>query len=105
MTSTQLFVVIAALVAANLPCIARRAFLGIPRSRDKSLALRLLELLILYLVLGAIAASFEHQAYGVVQPQGWAFYAITFCLFLVCAWPGFVWRYLWLPRSLRNDNA
>ncbi|HTH94181.1 MAG TPA: DUF2818 family protein [Rhodocyclaceae bacterium] len=98
MTSTQLLVVIAALVVANLPCIFQRAFLGVPRARDKSPALRLLELLILYLLLGGIAALFEYQAYGAVQPQGWAFYAITFCLFLVFAWPGFVWRYFWLSR-------
>lgn len=98
MTSTQLFVVIAALVAANIPCIADRSFLGIPRSRDKSFALRLLELLIFYCLLGGVAALFERQAYGAIQPQGWAFYAITFCLFLVFAWPGFVWRYFWLSR-------
>ena len=27
--------------------------------------------------------------------QGWAFYAVTFLLFVVAGFPGFIWRYLW----------
>jgi hypothetical protein len=30
-----------------------------------------------------------------VAPQGWQFYATTGALFIVFAFPGFVWRYLW----------
>ena len=28
-------------------------------------------------------------------PQGWAFYAVTFLLFMVAGFPAFIWRYLW----------
>jgi hypothetical protein len=32
---------------------------------------------------------------GTPQHQGWEFYAVTGCLFIVMAYPGFVYRYLW----------
>ena len=96
MTAAQVFLVIAGLLAANLPFLTQRSFAGIPcRKSDKPFWLRLLELLFLYLLLGALAAWFESSAHGAAYPQGWEFYAITFCLFLVLAYPGFVYRYLW----------
>lgn len=59
----------------------------------KSLWLRLLELIILYFFVGGIAFVLESAA-GNRFPQGWEFYAINACLFLVLAFPGFVYRYL-----------
>jgi hypothetical protein len=98
MTAAQILVVIAALLAANLPFLTQRSFLGVPcRQTVKPLYLRLLELILLYLILGGLAAWFEASAYGAPYVQGWEFYAVTFCLFLVLAYPGFVFRYLW-PR-------
>jgi hypothetical protein len=57
------------------------------------LALRLLELLVLYGVVGLLGAALEQHA-GQVAPQGWEFFAITFALFLTFAFPGFIYRYL-----------
>ena len=100
MTGAQIFLVIAGLLAANLPFLTQRSFLGIPcRRSDKPLWLRLLELLVLYFLLGLLASGFERSAYGAAYPQGWEFYAITFCLFLVLAYPGFVYRYLLQRRK------
>ncbi|RYZ10504.1 MAG: DUF2818 family protein, partial [Comamonadaceae bacterium] len=59
----------------------------------KSLALRLGELVLLYGITGAVGALFEHRA-GQIAPQGWEFYAITASLFVVLAFPGFVYRYM-----------
>ncbi|WP_370868643.1 DUF2818 family protein [Undibacterium sp.] len=59
----------------------------------KSLWLRLFELIILYFCVGAIAFVLESAA-GNRFPQRWEFYAINACLFLVLAFPGFVYRYL-----------
>ncbi|MGA7799744.1 MAG: DUF2818 family protein [Gammaproteobacteria bacterium] len=83
-----------ALVAANLPWISERVLFVFP-SRDgtKNPWWRLLELLILYFVVGGIAIGLEQKIYGSFQHQGWQFYAVTFCLFLVFALPGFIWRY------------
>jgi hypothetical protein len=51
-------------------------------------------LTLLYLLVGVLARLLEGRQ-GVVYPQGWEFYAITYCLFLVFAYPGFVYRYMW----------
>jgi hypothetical protein len=52
-----------------------------------------MELLVLYLAVGALALVIEHQQ-GQRYPQRWEFYAVTATLFLTFAFPGFVYRYL-----------
>ena len=100
MTAAQIFLVIASLFAANLPFVTQRSLFGIPcRKTDKPFWLRLLELLASYFLLGGLSIWFEGSAYGAAYTQGWEFYAITFCLFLVLAYPGFVYRYLWSRRQ------
>ncbi|WP_151634084.1 DUF2818 family protein [Noviherbaspirillum aerium] len=88
------FVILLAAAAANLPFLNER-FLGIVSFKRpaKSLWLRLLELIILYFIVGAIAYFIESRI-GNAFPQRWEFYAITGCLFLVLSFPGFVFRYL-----------
>jgi hypothetical protein len=44
-------------------------------------------------VLGLIASVLESRV-GNRFRQGWEFYAVTGCLFIVLAYPGFVHRYL-----------
>ena len=68
---------------------------GFPKSQPKSLGWSLLELVILYFLVGAIAFYTEAATMGQTAPQNWEFYAITACLFLVFAFPGFVYRYFW----------
>ncbi len=93
-TASVWLVLAAALAAANLPFLNER-FLGLLRLRSagKGLGMRLLELVLLYLVVGGIGLALE-QRLGQIYPQGWEFYAITSTLFLTLAFPGFVWRYL-----------
>jgi hypothetical protein len=45
------------------------------------------------LLIGALGIVFERWI-GNVFAQRWEFYAITFSLFVVMAFPGFVFRYL-----------
>ncbi|MDR1228753.1 MAG: DUF2818 family protein [Azoarcus sp.] len=88
-----------ALVAANLPFLFERVlFVRRPAAGRKTFGWRLLELTLLYIATGFFAAMLERGAYGSVYPQGWAFYVTTSCLFLVFAFPGFVYRYLWRVR-------
>ena len=54
----------------------------------------MVEFLLAYAVWIAIGKAFEAQA-GQVAKQGWEFYAVTFLLFVIAAFPAFVWRYLW----------
>lgn len=86
-------VILAAVVAANLPFLTQRLFLGLRLGAGKSLAWRLLELLVYYLLVGTLGVLLERNA-GRVAPQGWEFYAVTAALFVTLAFPGFVWRYL-----------
>lgn len=84
----------AAFLAANLPFFNERLLGLIPRhAAIKSLWLRLLELLVLYFVVGGFGLALE-QHQGQIYPQGWEFYAITGAMFLTFAFPGFVYRYL-----------
>lgn len=82
---------------ANLPFVFDRILfvLSAPGPAGKGLAWRLFELLLLYFVAGGLAMLIESQAHGSVYRQNWEFYATTFCMFVVFAFPGFVFRYLW----------
>jgi hypothetical protein len=91
-------VLLAALVGANLPFLNERWFAVVGRALPKTLGVRLLELLVLYLLVGALGLALEHSA-GQVAPQGWEFYATTAALFLTLAFPGFVYRYLFKRRG------
>lgn len=95
---SSMFVILLALIAANLPFVNERLFAMIPFKSDgqvmmKSLWLRCIELLMLYLIIGGIAYMLEARM-GNAFSQRWEFYAITGCMFLVLAYPGYVWRYL-----------
>jgi hypothetical protein len=92
-------VLLLALVLANLPFLTERLFLvwrvggGV-----KAIPWRLLELAVYYFATGALAYLMESRM-GPVQAQHWEFYATTACLFLVFAYPGFLYRYLWRRRG------
>lgn len=97
MSSAGWFVVLLAMACANLPFVNQRVFgcVRVPsgaRAR-KSVWWRIGELLILYVLVGAVGFWLEAHA-GNRFEQGWQFYAITLCLFLVFAFPGFTFQYL-----------
>jgi len=99
--SASVWLVLAfALLAANLPFANDRLLGLVPLGgvRKKSLALRFLELVLLYFVVGGVGLLFERRA-GQIAPQGWEFYAVTGALFIVLAFPGFTWRYLLKHRN------
>lgn len=87
-------VIVAALVAANLPFVNDRwLVVGARPAKGKSFFARALEMLLLYFLVGALALLIEKRA-GQIAPQGWEFYAVTAALFITLAFPGFVYRYL-----------
>ncbi|MDC8756079.1 DUF2818 family protein [Janthinobacterium fluminis] len=102
-SSSTWLVIVLALAAANLPFFNDKVLALIPRKAAsgerwrKPLALRLLELVILYFIVGALAFALEARI-GNSFPQTWEFYAITGTLFVVLAFPGFVVRYLRKPH-------
>jgi hypothetical protein len=92
-TVSTWIVIVAALVAANLPFVNDRAFAVLPWRGPKGLSMRLVELVVLYFAVGLLGVLLEKRL-GQVAPQGWEFYAVTAALFITFAFPGFVWRYL-----------
>ncbi len=90
-------VILLAALAANLPFFNQQLFGLVPLKKDagwvKPIWLRLVELVVLYFAVG-VAAHLLEAGIGNVFSQGWEFYAITGCLFLVLAYPGYVMRYL-----------
>lgn len=86
--------IVIAIIAANLPWLSERVFfLAAPSGGQKRAYWRWLEWLVLYFVAGAITLGMEKKINGEIYPQGWEFYAVTLCLFLVFALPGFVYRH------------
>jgi hypothetical protein len=93
-TASVWLVIVAGFLAANLPFLNQRVLAVVPMAgRNKSLTLRLAELVVLYFVVGGFALLLERRA-GQIYAQGWEFYAVTATLFLTFAFPGFVYRYL-----------
>lgn len=88
-------------LAANLPWFSNRLFYVIALNRkenaghSKHLWWCLLELIVLYFMVGAFLRYAEFATLGQIAPQGWEFYAVTACLFIVFAFPGFVYKALW----------
>lgn len=90
-----LLIVGLAAVAANLPFFSEKVFFFVkPKNGKKAFAFRLAELLLLYVFVGGFAYWLESR-FSPAHQQNWPFYASTFALFIVFAWPGFVWRYFW----------
>jgi Protein of unknown function (DUF2818) len=92
-TESVVAVIILAVLAANAPFLTQRLFGVFKLAQGKSLLIRWIELVVLYLVVGGIGLLFE-QRLGQIAPQKWEFYAITATTFITFAFPGFVWCYL-----------
>jgi hypothetical protein len=97
-------VIAVAIAFANLPFLNESVLGFIPvkpaqgRAHKKFFAVRLLELFVLYFVVGGLAYLLESRI-GNTFPQTWEFFAISGCMFVVLAFPGFVLRYLRKRRS------
>ena len=94
-TAAIWLVIAVAFLAANLPFLNERWLLvgAQAKGAGKPFFMRLLELVLLYFLVGALALLIEQRA-GQIAPQGWEFYAVTAALFVTLAVPGFVYRYL-----------
>ncbi|MBN9116703.1 DUF2818 family protein [Pandoraea sp. XJJ-1] len=98
MSAGGMLVIVLSLLGANLPFVNQRLFGVIALKRAvKPLWCRLVEMAVAYFVVGALGYLIE-SGIGNVFSQGWQFYAVTASLFVVFAFPGFVYRYLWRHR-------
>ena len=82
-----------AVIAANLPWLSDRLFFILqPAAGHKGTWFRLLEWLLLYFLVGGIAVGLEQKSAGNTYNQEWEFYAVTLCLFVIFALPGFIYH-------------
>ncbi len=83
------------LVLANTSCLSERVFfLYQPKLLPKSIYWCLLELVAYYFVFLVMAFYAERLMLGQGIVQGWEFYSVTASVFIVCAFPGFVYKFL-----------
>ena len=87
-------IILSALLFANLPWITKN-FLIFVKKPKKNNFLVLLELIVFYFILGAFLLFIENQTLGNAHNQDWEFYAVTFCLFIVFSFPGFIYKVIW----------
>jgi hypothetical protein len=96
-TNSVWLIIALAAVLANVPFLNNRWLALLPK-RDatsrKGLQWRLLELVVMYVVVGSIGMGLEYNL-GQNASQSWEFYALTAFLFMTLAFPGFVYQYLW----------
>ena len=90
---TKLLFLVLMLFMANLSWVSDKWF-GIAGNINQ-LWQRFAALLPAYFITLIIAYFAEQFVMGQVWPQGWEFYSITLCVFLVLSFPGFVYRVLW----------
>ena len=86
-------VLLAALIAANLPFVNERLFVFGPRREPKTVAWRVLELLVYGMLIALLGRALESH-FGRASVVRWEFVTVWLCVFLTLAFPGFVWRYL-----------
>lgn len=94
--SFQLIAFVSSLVLFALPVFTVSKQVPI-----KIFAVRIFELLGFFFFVGGIGFAIE-RFYANAHSQQWQFYAIALCLYIVLAYPGFVYRHLFRNRYNRR---
>ena len=84
--------IFAAFLLANLPWFTEKLFAIKPLNKEKGFSTRLMEWFVFYLIIGTAALGLETKLNGVRHEQGWEFYVVTLCLFMVFALPGVIFQ-------------
>lgn len=105
MTSSTLLLVFFSIIAANLPWLTERFFIVFtpPFGGVKRTWMRLLEWLIFACFAVLFAWALEQKITGSTHSQDWEFFAIFLSLFVVFAFPSFIYRHLILPLLQRKS--
>jgi hypothetical protein len=85
-------------VLVNLPWFTQGLFVLIPLKTVKSNGVRFGELLIYILISLGLMIGLELKATGERYAQDWEFYAVTFFIFVLFAFPGFIYRFIYKTR-------
>ena len=97
MTLSMYILLLLAVIFANAPFFTPR-LLGVLPLKHKHFGHHLVELMVGLALAAVLGYVLENRA-GSVHPQDWEFYVVMMCLYLVAAFPGFVWRYFWQGKN------
>lgn len=104
LTQAVWLLLITAIVLANIPFIlSNRLFLFI-KVPHKSIVVNLIEWFVYFFITGLFAYLLENKSMGHVSPQTWEFYTITLFMFIIFAFPGFIYRYN-LKKFLKQNKV
>ena len=84
--------IIVTVFLANFPWFYGRFPAVCETRQERKVWMCLLEWLILYFLAGFLALGVEKKMQGETHAQDWEFYAVTFFLFVVFAFPGFIFK-------------
>ena len=101
-----LILIVLAIISANLPWFSERFFLLLtpPGGAGKRLWMCLLEWVVLLIVFLLGALGLEQKLMGELYRQDWEFYAVIFCLYVVFALPGFIYRFDLRPHLNKRQR-
>lgn len=86
--------IITAIILANLPWImARHLFLFFSLKKEKPFLLALFEMSVYFLITVLLGYLLEGKTMGNHTAQGWEFWTTVTFLFIIFAFPGFIYRY------------
>ena len=95
---------VTAIVLANIPFIFSNRLFVFLKVSTKSIWVNLAEWFLYFIVTGLFAYLLEKKSMGHVAPQDWEFYTITFFMFMIFAFPGFIYRYN-LKQFMKKQNG
>jgi hypothetical protein len=84
---------VTAIVLSNIPFILSNKLFIFIKVPEKSIWINLAEWFLYFIVTGMFAYLLENKSMGHVAPQEWEFYAIGIFMFMIFAFPGFIYRY------------
>jgi len=87
-------IIISAFILANLPWLSNNFLIFLQKPKKNNFFI-FFELIIFYFIFGAFLLFIEKQTLGNIHNQDWEFYIITFFLFLVFSFPGFIYKIVW----------
>ncbi len=95
---------VTAIVLANIPFILSNRLFIFLKVPEKSIWINLAEWFLYFIVTGFFAYMLENKSMGHVAPQEWEFYTVTLFMFMIFAFPGFIYRYN-LKQFMKKNNA
>ena len=95
---------VTAIVLANIPFLLSNRLFVFIKVPEKTIWINLAEWFLYFIITGFFAYLLENKSMGHVAEQSWEFYTITLFMFMIFAFPGFIYRYN-LKQFMKKNTA